>query len=262
MALIIGPENTSFAQRLGSSLGSGLGQGLSMLAQNKLDEMRRSKFSELLKNAGYEPGQADVLAYLQQQQPQQFHQVLGQQQQANTLKREQYKDKLRPEIDYLDNLEGSLNALEELINQQEDPVSFGLLPSRLSQVSPSLVGENTGTYDALSNKFHTDAAQNTKGVRSVYHVKILGASKPGLDKSREQNMKILKHWRSVINNKKSKFLKAHPMFNDELTSYDTSKKFGASAPSKPKLGDVKEEDGKILAWDPNLKDWVEASIEG
>lgn len=221
MALIIGPENTSFAQRLGSSLGSGLGQGLSMLAQNKLNEMRRSKVSDLLKGAGYEPGQSDLLAYLQQQQPEHFHQVLGQQQQANSLKQQksdqahqlkmaQFKEKLRPNLDYLNGLETTLNRLEDLV--KKDDVYFGLIPSKLPT---SLLNADTGEYDALSNLFHTDAAKNQTGVRSVYHVKILGASKPGLDKTKKQNEQILSHWRRILNDKRSKFIKAHPEFSED-----------------------------------------------
>ena len=74
MPLTILPREESWQ----SSLGSGLAQGLNALTQNKMNQIQAAKTSELFQNAGYTPEAAHLLSHLQQQNPDHFHQVLGQ----------------------------------------------------------------------------------------------------------------------------------------------------------------------------------------
>lgn len=183
---------------------------------------------------------------------------------AHALKIEARKDKLRPDLSYLDDLERTANELRELINEQKDPVEFGLKSAALSSIpylGEQFLGGSTGAFNALSNKFHTDAAQNSKGVRSVYHVKILGASKPSLSKTKEQNERILNHWDKVISEKKAKFLKAHPEFIDEIEKGDQSSQKNAQSAQQdqPKSGSVRINNGQKEAWDPNTQKWRKAN---
>lgn len=222
---------------LGNALGTGLGAGLEQLAQNKMKGMEREKFAKSLNRIGYTPEEADTLAYLQQNSPEHFHHILGMakptqqgteqkqalfsnpKSEAQELKIEARKDKLRPELTYLDELETTAKELRTLINDKKEPVEFGnysAIASNIPIVGNQLLGKNTGAFDALSNKFHTDATQGSKNVRSVYHVKILGASKPSLTKTKEQNEKLLDYWQKVIDKKRSAFLKAHPEFANEV----------------------------------------------
>lgn len=236
------PERVSSGVELLQNLGTGLGQGLTKLAQEKMNKIRQQQFAQSLHKIGYSPEQSDVLAYLQQNSPEHFHQIIGQtntpsiqsqsgqQQQplfsrpkseAQDLKIEARKDKLRPELTYLNDLETTAQELRNLIKDQKDPVSFGVKSAALSNIpviGSQFLSGNTGAFDALSNKFHTDATQGSKNVRSVYHVKILGASKPSLNKTKEQNEKLLNHWQKVIDKKRADFLKAHPEFSSEVES--------------------------------------------
>lgn len=136
---------------------------------------------------------------------------------------EKRKDKIRPELTYLEDLERTLHELRYLLNDQKDPVDFGFkssIGSAIPIIGNHLLSSNTGAFNALSDKFHTDANEKAKGVRSVYHLKILKGSKPGLDKTKEQNKKLLDIWDKQISEKKAKFLKAHPEFSDEVEFLD------------------------------------------
>lgn len=85
---------------LEGSLGSGLLTGLNNLSQNKMKQMQASKTSELFQNVGYSPEDSHFLGNLQQQDPQQFDQILqqlgnnrsGQQNNAQSLPQESYDE--------------------------------------------------------------------------------------------------------------------------------------------------------------------------
>lgn len=128
-------------------------------------------------------------------------------------------DKLRPELQYLEDLESTSNELKKLINDQKDPVQFGLKSSILSNLpilGDQFLSPNTGAFDSFANKFHTDATEKAKGVRSKYHLQILKKSKPSLEKTKEQNEQLLNIWDRQIAEKKARFLKDHPEFNQEV----------------------------------------------
>lgn len=188
-----------------------------------------------------------------------FERISPEKEEAHKLKVEQRKDKLRPDLNYLDDLQETVDALREEINNQKDPVKFGLKSELLTKVpgGKQFLSGSTGAFDALSNKFHTDATQGQKGVRSVYHVKILGASKPGLDKTKEQNEKILDHWEKVINQKKERFLKDHPEFKSEAKSPSSPVKSMQEA--QEKKPNVRIVNGKKEAWNPAKNAWVPAN---
>lgn len=60
-----------------SSLGSGLARGLNALADNKMKQVQAAKTAELFQNAGYTQEDAQLLAHFQQENPDNFHNVLG-----------------------------------------------------------------------------------------------------------------------------------------------------------------------------------------
>ena len=94
-------------------------------------------------------------------------------------------------------------------------------------------------------------------MRSVYHVKILGASKPGLDKTKEQNEKILDHWQKVIDQKKNRFLKDHPEFKNETKPSESPVQ--SMQEQKQNKPNVRTINGKKEAWNPAKNAWVAAN---
>lgn len=74
MPLTILPREESWQ----STLGSGLAQGLNALTQNKMKQIHAAKTAELFQNSGYTPEASHLLAHLQQQNPDHFHNVLSQ----------------------------------------------------------------------------------------------------------------------------------------------------------------------------------------
>lgn len=216
---------------LGQSLGSGLGEGLSMLLHHKVESQKKEKRAKEWENIGLPAHLAQFLVNQPEKiQLEAFKKFTGSENKATPSPAQQEviekrKDKLRPDLTYLDDLERTSKELRSLINDKQEPVEFGLKASVLSSlpvVGNQYLEDSTGAFNALANKFHTDATQGAKNVRSVYHVKILGASKPGLDKTKGQNEKILDHWDKAIAEKRAKFLKAHPEFKDEVSAEEKS----------------------------------------
>jgi len=285
-----GPQRVSPGVDLLKNIGTGLGEGLTRLAHHKMQKLERDSFVKNLSSLGYSPEQAQVLEYLQRQSPQQFHQILSQanpmqrqgeagqlsqqafgggkhqsqaQTQAQELRVEARKDKLRPELTYLNELETTAKELKDLINDKQEPVEFGLQSAALSNiplVGSQFLGKNTGAFDALSNKFHTDATQGSKNVRSVYHVKILGASKPSLNKTKEQNEKLLDYWQKVIDKKRAAFLKAHPEFLNEVENSEQQQSQQLQEPVQQQVSQQMQQSaqprfrknakGQVQQWDP------------
>lgn len=179
--------------------------------------------------------------FTQSPQPQQIAPVFGKKKsdskmQDDFLKFEKYKDKLAPDIEYINDLKGTINAmLEDIENGQ---VNFNVGTALASQLpfglGNQLLNEDTGDFNHLSNKFITDATQKAKGVRSVYHIKTIAGSKPGLDKTKEQNLKLLRRWKNQLDEKEAHFYKAHPF----MRLGDSSSDEGLPNPAEFKEGDI------------------------
>ena len=229
---------------LSSSLGTGLGQGLAALAQSKLAQIAQDRKTDIFRKVGYDDQTAHLLSTLHSADPASFHKILemvggggqqgqqmGQQQPQqdqsqsqfmagmqggkSNLQYEKYKDKLLPELDYLNSMDRTVSEMLDYAKNKN--VNFGALSSIASNipiVGQKMLNTDTGYYDTLSNKFVTDAAQMAKGVRSVYHIKSIAAAKAGLGKTKAQNLKILNYYKDDIQNKKAAFFKAHPYMKD------------------------------------------------
>ena len=240
-------ENPSASGRALDSLGAGLASGLQALASHKLQEVQRGKIaSEFQKGFNVHPDLANSMAMLYQSNPKeftnQFHHYLqnigggtapgqqleegeepkyntyqpgigGAKSEAQQLQVQKYKDKAGVDLAYLDDLESTVDAMIDLA--EKGGVEFGkksALKAAVPVVGAHYLDEPTGTFHHLSNKFVTDAAQKATGVRSVYHIKALAASKAGLDKTKDQNLQVLRHWKKTIDRKKDDFYKEHSKY--------------------------------------------------
>lgn len=225
-----------------SQLGNGI-NALTQQQQNPLQAQQQVQQSQ--------PVQQTLQQEFQQPQKQQQKPAftLGKQGEPKNAideyKQEQLKAKLLPEISYLDDVSNDVDSLLDLA--QKGKVDFGISSSVLSQIPWGLgnfqLTGDTGLYNALANKFVTDAAQKAKGVRSVYHIKAIEASKAGLSRTKEQNIKILKHLKKELDQKKVQFYKDHPLLRREEASISNNQ------PEQPKQF-RKNAAGQVQQWDP------------
>lgn len=236
----------SFGEFAGRTVGSGLAGGLQHLLDSKLDEVNTRKEHELYQRAGFRPEAAELLTHLRKVDPQHFHQylsavnprtgeqgaygpmqpIIGKSPSTNSPQLE----KVRHDIGNIDSLLDNLDEMEALINNTKDPVDFSYSNAALSKIpggnyfygknfgfgQPEGAGSSTGAFDALSNKFHTDAVQNAKNIRSLEHVRLYGKSKPGVDKTKAQNLQLIPYWRKQLLKEKEQRLKSHPELIQEF----------------------------------------------
>jgi hypothetical protein len=230
---------------VGNRIAGGLANALEQFTQDRLREIKRKKSTGLLTDMGIKPEVARFLQDIREQDPNAYTQLVqnlgtsaykeggqdltssplfrGKGSQAQQVALEKYKDQNRDKLNYILKMRNQVKSLRDLINDPAQPVDFGAIsgiagsvPVVGSKLAAKWANDNTGLYQQWSNQLHTDLAQDVKGVRSKYYVQLLGGSKPGLDKTRGQNEKILGKYDQVFNSELSSFLRAHPEFKEEV----------------------------------------------
>ena len=187
------------------------------------------------------------------------------QSEAQKQKKEAHEQKLikaaEPTRDYLENLSGILENLLDLAENGD--VNFGSFSSAAASLpfgigsSVGAVNTDTGLYNTYANEFLVDSAKTT-GVDTNAKLKAREASKMGLNKSKEQNIKEIKHYLDKVNKHKNVFYKQHPYVLPYGKSEESAVKGSQSASSVSKEGPLgaqakNKKSGKVFQWNPQTK---------
>jgi len=119
-------------------------------------------------------------------------------------------------------------------------------------LAKGLLNEDTGELDALSNELAIKEESLIPGTKSASRLKSIQASKPGLGRTKEQNLKIIAHKLKQIEHKADSRLKQYPGL-DEKRSSQLSKQDSLSGPYGRA---IKKSDGKVYMWNPEEEDYT------
>lgn len=288
------PQKRSFGERVLSSIGSGLDRWaegkIKELDRKKESDIYhkagfRPEIADFLTHirevdpahfSGILQGLGESAYARPQQQPQQMQQPgmeqggmqpeqvsrpqsLFEKSEDRRQKKEAHEQKLikanEPTRDYLENLSDNIDKMLDLSNE----VDFGVyssLASGIPGVGQFLVDTPTGEYYTLSNEFALNS-KNDKGVDSNARLKVRQAGKPGLNKSKEQNIKELRHWKQKIDERKNVFYKEHPYMTPYGKSSVENQNQGSasSVSSEGKFGPQarNKKTGEVFKWNPQSK---------
>ena len=251
-------------------LATGLGRGLEALAQYKMDEVlknkQQSELSNLLRGANYDDNTSNLLAKLQQLDPQNFHKMLsmasgsqgGQTPFAQSAQQQKIQQWMQsPQADKIMGMANTYDDIittgQNMLSQLDKGIQSGIVANIKGKYAPNWLNENSETFLKDAAHMLNLSTEGLKGAPSRLRINWQEAEKPGLQHSPQVNRKIIEHKIKEAMSKRDQLFGLHPQLKEfGLTN------FGQQQPQQPQqqiqLQQAQQQMNpiqQILAQDPN-----------
>lgn len=275
MALHI-TNDASAGGRLGESLGTGLGQGLESLAKYKLDNLlgkkKETELSGLLKGANYDEPTSNLLAKLQQLDPQNFHKILslasgaqGGQSSFNEssaqAKQQQWlqSPQANKAIEIANGYDDIIQTGERMLERLNQGVDTGIIAGLKGKYAPSWLTNNSESFLKDAAHILNLSTEGLKGAPSRLRIAWQEAEKPGLNHSPNVNRQIIQQKVGQAKAKRDQFYKLYPQLREYQLENGPQETLQQQLQQQNQQRQIKySEDGTPMKWDPATNKWRKA----